>query len=217
MPRSFYRPHSEWSDECIDFTMKCSRQVSKALLYMVGEKDGLYFNGLNTPTLKLFNNYCKPNLWEIFIYDLYFLNNNKYLKSFEDKSLSLHHFVKILNSKYVFKILPIMMLRFFSIATRKIYKNHSVKFTILSYFKNSKGTLKIENFINNSKKSKYFENVTVYTFFYQTTLIISKSIHDIYFTIGNHHRSLKYSIIISTSYAVHRHKEKTNKKKIHSS
>ncbi|KAF0768768.1 hypothetical protein FWK35_00000404 [Aphis craccivora] len=50
------------------------------------------------------------------IYDLYFLNNNKYLKSFEDKSLLLRYFVKILNSNAL-KIFPKMMLRVFSINT----------------------------------------------------------------------------------------------------
>ncbi|KAE9526558.1 hypothetical protein AGLY_013206 [Aphis glycines] len=67
------------------------------------------------------------------IYDLYFLNNNKYLKSFEDKSLSLRDFLKILNSNAL-KIFPIMMLRVFSIATcRKTYGKLSVVFLILSY------------------------------------------------------------------------------------
>ena len=50
------------------------------------------------------------------IYDLYYLNNNKYLKSFEDKQLSLRYLVKIKNSNAL-KIFPIMMLRVFSILT----------------------------------------------------------------------------------------------------
>ncbi|KAE9533034.1 hypothetical protein AGLY_009462 [Aphis glycines] len=46
----------------------------------------------------------------VYLYDLYFLNNNKYLKSFQDNSLSLRDFLKILNSNAL-KIFPIMMLR----------------------------------------------------------------------------------------------------------
>ncbi|KAE9541180.1 hypothetical protein AGLY_004425 [Aphis glycines] len=66
------------------------------------------------------------------IYDLYFLNNNKYLKSFdsfEDKiSLALHDFVKIYNSN-AHKIFPIMIYehkKFYDFSTSKLLANFRV-------------------------------------------------------------------------------------------
>ncbi|KAE9521724.1 hypothetical protein AGLY_017878 [Aphis glycines] len=52
------------------FKLKKSGQVSNALLYMVSEKGGLYFNDQNTPKFKFFYNNCKPNLWKIFVPNL---------------------------------------------------------------------------------------------------------------------------------------------------
>ncbi|KAE9526917.1 hypothetical protein AGLY_013565 [Aphis glycines] len=100
--------------------------LSKFELQMLIKKNYDYLSINSSKNSKYFEN-------QIIIYDLYFLNNNKYLKSFEDKSLSLRDFLKILNSNAL-KIFPIMMLRVFSIATcRKTYGKLSVVFLILSY------------------------------------------------------------------------------------
>ncbi|KAE9531294.1 hypothetical protein AGLY_010500 [Aphis glycines] len=84
------------------------------------------------------------NLRETFIYDLYFLNNNKYLKSFEDKLLSLQYFILEGKLSVVFLILA-------TISTT--CKEPCIKFS--SFFGNPKSfyrhfkkkiLIKIENF-----------------------------------------------------------------------
>ncbi|KAE9536744.1 hypothetical protein AGLY_006977 [Aphis glycines] len=122
-----------------------------------GEKGGLCFNDLNTPKFKFLYNYCKPNLWKILLtYEelrikfsklvkfssiccSYFLNNNKYLNSFEDKSLSLGNFFSLL---YIFegKLMKNLVLNFLTLdINTKIFiifqlQNYLQHFMIFTYF-----------------------------------------------------------------------------------
>ncbi|KAE9529760.1 hypothetical protein AGLY_011856, partial [Aphis glycines] len=77
----------------------------------VGEKGGFCFNGLNTPK---FN-----------INDLYFLNNNKYLKSFENKLLSLRYFfsLKLLEGKLMENLVLYKHKKFYDFSISKLLAN----------------------------------------------------------------------------------------------
>ncbi|KAE9532010.1 hypothetical protein AGLY_010212 [Aphis glycines] len=120
---------------------------------------------------------------QIIIYNLYFLNNNKYLKSFENKSLVKRYLVKIENSSAL-KIFPITIRPVFFIENlwkteccfsilkqliRKLVLNFKVFLAIQNFFSSTlkkKILKKIQNFrgllIAQKKKSKYFENLAIY-------------------------------------------------------
>ncbi|KAE9534049.1 hypothetical protein AGLY_008785 [Aphis glycines] len=147
---------------------------------MVGETGGLCFNGLNTPKEELMRNFVinlqlfrldhknfidtsKKNQKFQSIYDFYFLNNNKYLKSFEAKPL-FNAVLKIYGepctkfSKLSYKRKNFMIFQ---------PQNYLQIFAILTYFK---PCIKFSRFSGQPKnfyrylKKKYLEKLKISIF-----------------------------------------------------
>ncbi|KAE9526715.1 hypothetical protein AGLY_013363 [Aphis glycines] len=122
---------------------------------VVGEKGGLCFNGLNTSKFKItyeelcikFSTQKKSKYFEnqITIYDLYYLNNNKYQKSFEAKPLfnavffclnPVEFFLQIFEKKFMKNLVPnfqnlVIKEKIFTIFQPQ---NYLQIFAILTYF-----------------------------------------------------------------------------------
>ncbi|KAE9543504.1 hypothetical protein AGLY_002304 [Aphis glycines] len=128
---------------------------------------------------------CYRHFKKNFIYDLYFLNNNKYLKSFEDKSLSLRDF--ILEGKLMENLV---------LTTRM---EPCIKFSSF---------LVIQNFFIDTSKKKSYKNQKNFSVFELQPYKKIDSVENWFCVKIPVFRHFFF-------YAVHRHKKKQKKKKTH--